>query len=72
MRDKILKEITDRRGAVTRIAKACEISTAAVSRWRRVPRSRVLIVAEITGFKPHDIRPDIFEAPRLQEKEEAA
>jgi hypothetical protein len=32
----------------------------------------VLIVAEITGFKPHDIRPDIFEAPRLQEKEEAA
>ncbi|PAK77809.1 helix-turn-helix domain-containing protein [Acetobacter fabarum] len=72
MRDKILKEITDRRGAVTRIAKACEISTAAVSRWRRVPRNRVLIVAEITGFKPHDIRPDIFEASHPHKKGKAA
>ncbi|MFT8922839.1 hypothetical protein [Acetobacter sp.] len=72
MRDKILKEITDRRGAVTRIAKACEISTAAVSRWRRVPRNRVMVVAEITGFKPHDIRPDIFESPHTHENGKAA
>lgn len=72
MRDKILKEITDRRGAVTRIAKACEISTAAVSRWRRVPRNRVMVVAEITGFNPHDIRPDIFEAPHAHENGKAA
>ena len=60
MRDDILKDIMDRRGAVTRIAKACGISTAAVSRWKRVPKGRVATVASITGIAPSSLRPDIY------------
>ncbi|MCP1221352.1 helix-turn-helix domain-containing protein [Acetobacter orientalis] len=60
MRDDILKDIMDRRGAVTRIAKACGISTAAVSRWKRVPRGRVAAVATVTGVSSERLRPDLY------------
>ena len=63
MRDPVLHEALMRRGAVTAIAKACEISTAAVSRWDRVPAERVKIVAEVTGVAPHLLRPDVVDAP---------
>jgi pyruvate kinase len=45
-RDPVLDELLSRRGAVTKIAFACGISTAAVSQWRHVPRGHVETVAK--------------------------
>lgn len=63
VRDPVLHEALQRRGAVTAIAKAAGISSAAVSQWRKVPRRWVLIVAAVTGYAPHELRPDLYAAP---------
>jgi pyruvate kinase len=63
MRDPILEALLTQRGAVTRIATALGISTAAVSQWRRVPEDRVADVARALGVPPTSVRPDAPEAP---------
>lgn len=62
MRDPVLSQAFERRGAVTRVAKALGISTAAVSTWRRVPKARVAAVSDILGVPPQDLRPDLYHA----------
>ncbi|PZW45688.1 pyruvate kinase [Humitalea rosea] len=59
MRDPALEDILARRGAVTRIAGALGISTAAVSQWRRVPAERVEEVSRLFGLEPTALRPDL-------------
>lgn len=49
MRDPLLTEILSRRGASKRIAEACGISKAAVSKWPSVPLGRVQQVADALG-----------------------
>jgi pyruvate kinase len=62
MRDPVLSQAFERRGAVTRVAKALGISTAAVSTWRRVPQGRVEAVSEVLGVPPQELRPDLYQA----------
>jgi pyruvate kinase len=69
MRDPVLTQAFERRGAVTRVAKALGISTAAVSTWRKVPKSRVPAVAEVLGVPPHDLRPDLYDPPASPDRE---
>ncbi len=52
MRDPALEDILARRGAVTRIAAALNISTAAVSQWKRIPPDRVADVARLFNLPP--------------------
>jgi pyruvate kinase len=59
MRDPALEKLLASRGAVTRIATALGISTAAVSQWRRVPEDRVGEVAKLFGTTPAELRPDL-------------
>lgn len=56
MRDPNLEALLARRGAVTRIATALGISTAAVSQWRRVPEDRVEEVARAMDVAPETLR----------------
>lgn len=58
MRDPALEALLAQRGAVTRIATALGISTAAVSQWKRVPDDRVAEVARALGVPPAVVRPD--------------
>ncbi len=58
MRDPALEALLLQRGAVTRIATALGISTAAVSQWKRVPDDRVGEVARALGVAPTVVRPD--------------
>jgi len=58
MRDPSLEALLAQRGAVTRIATALGISTAAVSQWKRVPDDRVAEVARALGVPPTQVRPD--------------
>lgn len=60
--DKALRKAIEK-SSVTAIARACGITTQAVSQWDRVPPSRVLIVSRLTGIPPHRLRPDIMPAP---------
>ncbi len=59
MRDPALEDILARRGAVTRIAGALGISTAAVSQWKRVPADRVEEVSRLFGLPATALRPDL-------------
>jgi len=56
MRDEMLVKILSVRGAVTRIAARCGLSTAAVSQWRHVPERWVDAVAEEAGVPARLIR----------------
>jgi hypothetical protein len=60
--DRAIVYIRDNRlGAA--IAKRLRIQRQAISQWTEVPWNRVLVVAEITGLPPHEIRPDIYPPP---------
>lgn len=37
-----------------------QITSQAVSQWKRVPAERVLDVERVTGVSRHDLRPDIY------------
>ena len=50
-----LDELFQRRNAVRDVAAACNISTAAVSMWRTVPRKHVKTVADVLGVSPDDL-----------------
>jgi pyruvate kinase len=63
MRDPALEALLAMRGAVTRIATALGISTAAVSQWKRVPDDRVAEVAKALGVTPEQVRPDLAGPP---------
>jgi pyruvate kinase len=63
MRDPHLEALLAQRGAVTRIATALGISTAAVSQWRRVPDDRVAEVARALNLPPEAVRPDLGAPP---------
>jgi len=41
----------------------CEITSQAISQWKQVPPTRVLLVERATGVPRHELRPDIYPAP---------
>jgi len=60
-RDPVLEEALQTRLMVKRIAAACGIRTQAVSKWSRVPERHVGIVARLTGLRPCQLRPDLYD-----------
>jgi hypothetical protein len=54
-----------KRGNVSALSRAVGVSHSTVLRWceGRVPAERVRAVAAHTGIPPHELRPDLFEAP---------
>jgi hypothetical protein len=48
------------RGLYPKLIARLGISRQAIDSWRLVPADRVVVVAAISGLKPHVIRPDIF------------
>jgi pyruvate kinase len=63
MREPALERLLSLRGAVTRIATALDISTAAVSQWKRVPDDRAQDVASALGVPIDQVRPDLAAPP---------
>lgn len=51
-------------------------SKSIIGNWVRreggIPRSAVPEVAKVTGLQPHELRPDLFDAPGASAKAEAA
>ncbi|GBQ89186.1 hypothetical protein AA0535_1730 [Asaia krungthepensis NRIC 0535] len=60
MKDEVLIEMMRYRGMNARIARACGLSTAAVSQWKRIPRKHLEKVSDLSGVPPETLRPDLF------------
>lgn len=58
--DPILVEVFKAFGNASRLAEALQISRQAVFNWNRVPLKHVRFIAEKTGMKRDDLRPDIY------------
>lgn len=56
------------RGSLAKLADDLGVTRAAVAKWRQVPASRVLKVAELTGLTRHELRPDLYPEPRNGER----
>lgn len=62
--EKLLEYLNSERGRRVTLAAALEINPSAISQWKDVPAERVLDVENITGISRHDLRPDVFGAPK--------
>lgn len=62
MRDKALTRAIQAlgRNGTALLAAELDISTQAISQWRRCPPLRVLDVERITGVPRHELRPDLY------------
>ena len=60
-----LPQFLAQRGNLTALSRALGVSHSTVLRWveGRVPAERVRAVAAETSIPPHELRPDLFEAP---------
>lgn len=58
--EKLIAYLDGERGRRSELAKALNISAAALSVWRNVPPEHVLKIEALTGVSRHDLRPDVF------------
>lgn len=62
--DEKCSEAIEKAGGPVALAKAIgDITSQAISAWKRVPPGRVLDVEKATGISRHVLRPDIFGVP---------
>jgi DNA-binding transcriptional regulator YdaS (Cro superfamily) len=54
-------------GGVVKLAEKLSIRHQSFYSWDRVPAERVLLMAELSGIPPHEIRPDLYPAPTAPE-----
>jgi len=59
----VMQQIRETHGMQSKIAAAIKVKPQAVHQWKMVPPEHCEIVAEITGFPPHVLRPDHFNRP---------
>jgi hypothetical protein len=57
-----LSDIFEAANGRVALAKHLKITRHAIYQWDKVPVSRVNQVSRLTGFRPDQIRPDIFKA----------
>ncbi|WP_366125545.1 transcriptional regulator [Acetobacter cerevisiae] len=58
-----IKQIIQKAGGATALAKRLGIKSPSVHSWQKVPPARVLAVAEITGIPAWEIRSDLYPLP---------
>lgn len=54
------RDYVSERGRISELARALNITRAAVFQWKRVPAERVLDVERITGIPRIELRPDLY------------
>ena len=53
-----------RAGGIVELARALGLTRQAVYKWTRVPIEHVLTIERLTRVRRHELRPDIYPAPR--------
>jgi DNA-binding transcriptional regulator YdaS (Cro superfamily) len=56
----VMSKIRAKRGQIAHIATKLNITSPAVTKWRRVPAERVIDVERITGISREELRPDLY------------
>jgi hypothetical protein len=51
-------------GSPTALARAAGVKLPSIYSWKRLPAERVGRISAHTGIPPHELRPDVFPAPR--------
>lgn len=59
--DQLLKYLEEQRGRLSGLARALEITPAAIKQWRVVPADKVVAIAAETGIPRQTLRPDLYE-----------
>ena len=54
------KEIIEKAGGISAVARACKISKQAVFKWNEVPPRRCKTLEKLSGIPKELIRPDIY------------
>lgn len=61
-----IKTVISQLGGPTKVAEHFDdLTSQAVSQWTRVPEERLAKVAELTGFSPAQLRPDLAARARM-------
>lgn len=58
-RDAIVPVAVAAAGGPSAVARKLGISRAAVGQWRRVPKTWLRKFSKLSGFNPHQLRPDL-------------
>jgi DNA-binding transcriptional regulator YdaS (Cro superfamily) len=61
-RNETVERVIRALGGVRKASEALYISMQAVSKWKRIPNSRIAQIEHLTGIPRHEIRPDIYGA----------
>jgi DNA-binding transcriptional regulator YdaS (Cro superfamily) len=64
MKNDVVARVVEKAGGPTALARALGIKSPSIHSWSQVPANRVTEVSDITGIPPHEIRPDVFRAPK--------
>ncbi|MFT8896300.1 MAG: Cro/CI family transcriptional regulator [Acetobacter sp.] len=62
-----LKDVIAKVGGVVELARSLNISSQAVSQWKKVPLSRIIEVEKITGIDREMLRPELAHLFRREE-----
>lgn len=62
-RNPIIKKVVQTYGSYSELARAMNVTRQSVWLWKEVPLKHIRKIAEFTGLKLHELRPDVYDAP---------
>jgi DNA-binding transcriptional regulator YdaS (Cro superfamily) len=67
-----MDQVIEAAGGTALLAQHLGIQAPSIYSWRRVPVARVKAVAALTKIPPHELRPDVWDAPEGTKRRKAA
>ncbi|UJW87920.1 helix-turn-helix domain-containing protein [Devosia sp. SL43] len=64
--ENLIKWLDEKRGRRGDLTRALKITPGALSQWSQVPATRATEVSAVTGIPLHELRPDVFPAPKSE------
>jgi DNA-binding transcriptional regulator YdaS (Cro superfamily) len=58
--EQIVKQVIDKAGGPSAMARSLNISTQAIWKWKAIPIKRLAEIEKLTGIPRAHLRPDIF------------
>ena len=59
--EKLITWVREKRGRLSELARALDITPAAITQWKQVPAERMRAISDFTGIPMMELRPDIFD-----------